>query len=110
MGVLTVLAIPIHLSIDSSDARLGRFGSLQEEVFPFNQAQKATLVDGYKDANGDFHSQRDLLIDFNDGRRLRANQVGDGGTNADPRAVDLLLSRTGLTPEHTSTLSEIKTN
>jgi hypothetical protein len=108
IGILTVLAIPMHLSIGNHEARLGRYASIVENVFPLDQAKKATYVDGIRYRDGSFHPQKDLLVDFQDGRRLRANAVGDGGTDADPRAIKLLLDGTGLQPQHVSTADDIQ--
>jgi hypothetical protein len=108
IGVLTVLALPMHLSIGDHEARLGRYASISEEIFPLDQARRATYVDGIRYRDGTFHPQRDLVIDFLDGRKLRANAIGDGGTNVDPRAAELLLLNTGLKPQHVSTLDDIQ--
>jgi hypothetical protein len=107
IAFFTLLAIPIHLSIGDEEARLGHYGSWKEEVFPFKDARRAIIVDGVRNRDGGFHRQRDLLIDFQDGRRLRANAVGDGGTDADQKAVELLLAKTGLQPQHAITADEI---
>jgi len=107
IAFFTLLAIPMHLSIGDQEARLGHYGSWNEEIFPFKEARRATIIDGVRYRDGSFHQQRDLLIDFQDGRRLRANEVGDGGTNADQRAIELLLAKTGLQPQHAITPDEI---
>jgi len=103
IAVFTLPAIPIHLSIANSEARLGHYGSLHTEIFRFDKAMRATPIDGSRDGNANFHAKRDLIIDFSDGRRLDANAAGDGGTQADDRVVQLLLARTGLHPEHAQT-------
>lgn len=99
IGVATLLAIPIHLSLGEREARVGHYASFSEDVYPLEQATKATLVDTIGYRKGKAHHEIDLLIDFRDGRRLRANQVGDGGSSADQRVMDLLLANTHLTPQ-----------
>jgi hypothetical protein len=53
------------------------------------------------------HLAKDVIIDFADGRRLRANQVGEGGTNIRNDVMQLLIAKTALTPEHASTSDEV---
>jgi hypothetical protein len=107
VAVLTLLAIPIHLSLGDSEARLGHYASRHSERFIFSEARRATLVDGYRLRNGSFRRRRDLLIDFADGRRLHGNAVEDGGDDVQESVVQLLLARTGLHPTHVKTLEDI---
>jgi hypothetical protein len=107
IGVFTVLAIPIHLSITNSEVRVGHYGSWRTERFPLAQARRLTVVDGYRLRDGSFRLARDVVIDFADGRRLRANSAGDGGTSVRDDVMNLLISRTGLNPEHAVTVDEI---
>lgn len=103
----TVLAIPMHLSITESEVRVGHYASLETEVFPLNQAKRATLVDGYRLRDGSFQQKRDLYVDFADGRRLDLNAAGDGGTQISNATVELLLAKTGLSLTHVSTREEL---
>lgn len=98
IAFFTLLAIPIHLSISDSEVRVGHYASFQVERFPLNEAKRLTIVE---------RPTKDLIIDFSDGRRLRGNQVGDGGTNIPDDVMQLLIAKTGLTPEHASTADEI---
>lgn len=107
IGVFTVLAIPIHLSITDSAVKVGHYASLRSEIFPFNQARRATVIDGYKLRDGTLQPAKDLIIDFADGRRLKGNQVGDGGTSIPDDLMQLLIAKTGLTPGHAETADDI---
>jgi hypothetical protein len=99
IGMFTVLAIPIHMCLGAGEARVGHYASWHSEVFRFDQARHEAIVDGF-DPNGKFHPAKDLVIDFADGRRLRAGQVGDGGEAAKPEVMRVLLEKTKLTPAH----------
>lgn len=57
--------------------------------------------------NGNFQPGKDLIIDFADGRHLHGNAVGDGGTDIQPDVMELLISKTGLTPGHVRTVDDI---
>ena len=107
IAVATLLAIPIHLSIGLSEARLGHYAALHSERFSFREATRATLVDGYRLRDGSFRRSRDVVIDFSDGRRLHGNAVEDDGTDVQESVVQLLLARTGLHPSHVQTMEDI---
>jgi len=107
IALFTVLAIPVHLSIADSEARLGHYASIHAERFPFSEARRATLIDGYRLRDGRFRRSKDIVIDFADGRRLRGNAVGDGGSDVEENVVQLLLAKTGLRPTHVLTVEEI---
>src|SRR5579859_6994258 len=79
IAIFTLLAIPIHLSISDSEVRVGHYASFKTERFPLNKAKRLTIVDGYRLKDGSFRPAKDVILDFADGRRLRGNQVGDGG-------------------------------
>jgi hypothetical protein len=98
IAFFTLLAIPIHFSISDSEIRVGHYASFQIERFPLNEAKRLTIVD---------LPTKDVIVDFADGRRLRGSQVGDGGTSVRDDILQLLIAKTGLTPEHASTANEI---
>ena len=107
IAFFTLLAIPIHLSISDSEVRVGHYASRQTERFPLSQARRLTIVDGYRLKDGSFRQAKDVIIDFADGRRLRGNQVGDGGTSVRDDVTQFLLTKTGLTPERALTMDDI---
>jgi hypothetical protein len=96
--VASFLAVPIHLSIGVDEARLGHFASFREDRFDLRLATRARMVETTAVSEHNAANLTDLIIDFSDGRSLRANAVGDGGTSADPKIVALLLDKTHLSP------------
>jgi hypothetical protein len=107
IGVFTVLAVPIHLSISGSEVRVGHYASFHSELFDLHQVRRLTVVDGYRLRDGSFRSAKDLIIDCADGRRLRGNQVGDGGASIRGDVMQLLIAESGLSPEHAETAEDI---
>lgn len=103
LSILSLLAIPIHLSITNSEVRVGHYASLVSEKFQLKDARRATIVDSYSQQEGHRRMTKDLIIDFADGRVLRGNQVGDGGTSVRNDVMQLLITETGLSPGHSST-------
>jgi hypothetical protein len=107
IALFTLPAIPIHLSISDTEVRVGHYGSFHSETFHLKDARRLTVVEAYRPKERSFHAAEDVLIDFADGRRLRGNAVGDGGTSVRKDVMQLLIAKTGLTPEHASTADEV---
>lgn len=105
--LLTVPEIPAHLSVVNDQVRVAHYGHIKPNIYPLAEAKKAWWVDGYVLRDGSFKSKPDLLIDFADGRRLRATAMSDGGAPPPQRLVDLVLSHTGLHPTHVRTEDEV---
>jgi hypothetical protein len=98
IGVFTLMAVPIHLSMGDSEVRAGRYGRWSSEKFPYDQAVRARLVTRTEMHGGRSVVTRNLLIDFSDGRTLDASVGKDGGEAASPEVVNLLLEKTKLEP------------
>lgn len=107
IALLTLPAIPIHLSITDSEVRVGHYASIRSESFRLKDARRLTIVDGYRLKDGSLHAAKDILIDFSDGRRLRGNAIGDGGTSVPEDVLRLLIAKTGLAPEHALTENDV---
>jgi hypothetical protein len=103
IAVLTLLAVPIHLSITDSEVRVGHYASFRPDIFSLKDARSLTIVDVHKMQGDRIHQTEDVIVEFADGRRLRGNQVGDGGTNVRKDVMQLLVDKTGLTPKYSST-------
>jgi hypothetical protein len=107
IALFTFLAVPIHLSIGDSEVRVGHYASLVTERFPLNEAKRLTIIDGYRLRDGRVRPAKDVILDFADGRRLRANQIGDGGTDVRNDVMELLILKTDLAPEHALTEEDV---
>ena len=106
IALLTLPGIPIHLSITDSELRVGHYASIPSESFRLKEARRLT-IDGNRLNDGSLQAAKDVLIDFSDGRRLRGNAVGDGGTNVPEDLLQLLITKPGLSPEHASTEDDV---
>jgi hypothetical protein len=107
IAFFTLLAVPIHLSISDSEVRVGHYASFRTERFPLKEARRLTIVEGYRLRDGAIHPAKDVIIDFADCRRLRGNQVGDGGTSVRDDVMELLIAKTALAPEHALTADDV---
>ena len=72
IAALTVLAIPMHMSVSGSEILVGRYARLTPERFPISEATRATLVDGGRYRDGSFHPSRDLILDFAERELIRS--------------------------------------
>jgi hypothetical protein len=102
IAVLTLLAVPIHLSITDSEVRVGHYASFHPDIFPLKDARSLTIVDMPRMQGDRILHTKDAILGFANGRRLRGNQVGDGGTSIRNDVLQLLIEKTGLTPRYSS--------
>lgn len=102
IAVFTFLAVPIHLSITDSEIRVGHYASFRPDIFPLSGARSLTIVDIPRMQGNRTVQTKDAIVEFADGRRLRGNQVGDGGTSVRNDVLQLLIEKTGLTPKYSS--------
>jgi hypothetical protein len=100
IAVFTFLAVPIHLSITTSEVRVGHYASFRPDIFPLNEARSLTVVDAPKLQGNHIRQTKEVIVEFADGRRLRGNQVGDGGTSVREDVLQLLVEKTGLRPQY----------
>jgi hypothetical protein len=96
IAVLTLLAVPIHLSITDSEVRVGHYASFRPDIFPLNDARSLTIVDVHELKGDRSHQTKDVIVEFADGRRLR-------GTSVRNDVMQLLIDKAGLTPRYSST-------
>jgi hypothetical protein len=102
IAILTVLALPIHLSITDTVVRIGHHASFRPETYLMKDVRSLTIVDAHTVQSGHSHIARDVTVGLADGRQFRGNQVGDGGTSVRNDVLQLLIDRTGLTPQYSS--------
>ena len=79
-AVLTLLAVPIHLSITDFEVRVGHYASFRPDIFPLKDARSLTIVDVHGLKGDRSHQTKDVVVGFADGR-TPGNQVGDDGTS-----------------------------
>lgn len=108
IAFFTILALPERLTFTEHSILWTHYASLKPEIFNYSDIVRLTKVDGYLLRDGSFKSQKDVLIDFKDGRRLSANAVGDGDSEPSAEEINVLLDQTGLVPGEVRTKEEIQ--
>ena len=101
LGLVSVLALPIHTTLTRTYIDQGHFASFRREVLPFANAKDLTLFDGYTLRDGSFQPGAGILIRFKDGRIWNSTNVGVGNGPVDARVLGILAKNSGLPVQHT---------
>lgn len=96
IGVATVLALPMHVSIGPNAVRYCGYAFKPCKVYPYVDARRMVIVAGSRDKDGKFNSQAGVVIDFRDGRRWSSADMGSPQNTVDPNLVRFLQERTHL--------------
>ena len=96
IGLLTVLALPMHTALRHQDIRACGYGWKKCETFDYSKAVRMTRIDGFRDRDGTLHSRAGIVVDFADGRRWPSADTGDFSKNVDPALLAFLVERTRL--------------
>jgi hypothetical protein len=107
IGVLTVLALPMHTTLHEEDMHIRGYASMRSTVYRYSDARRITIVDGLRDRSGKFTPRAAIIIDFADGRRWSSATNRDFVRTPDPALAAFIQQKTGLTFGHVETESEI---
>jgi hypothetical protein len=84
IGVLTVLALPMHVALGQTAIRDCGYAFRPCEVYPYAQAMRMTTIEGFRNRNGELTPRAGIILDFRDGRRWSSADSGDFRTSVDP--------------------------
>jgi hypothetical protein len=107
VGVLTVLALPMHMVLRENDIRDCGYAFARCHVFRYADARQMTEIQGFRLRDGTLQKRAGIVIDFAAGRRWSSADVGDFNDTVDPRLEDLLQEKTGLPLGHAPTEADI---
>lgn len=96
IGVATVLALPMHVSVGPKAIRYCGYAFRPCKVYPYVDARRMAVVAGFRDRDGKFSSQAGVVIDFRDGRRWSSADMGSFQDSVDPHLIGFLQERTHL--------------
>jgi hypothetical protein len=106
IAVLTILALPVHVSLRQSDIRDCGYAFRPCKTYMYSQARRMTIVDGFRTRDGKLTRRAAVVIDFDDGRRW-SSDIGDFSAQLDPNLTELLEKRTGLPWNYAQTAKDI---
>jgi len=96
IGLITMLALPIHITIDASGVMIGQFAKLK----PLHSEIRAiTVTQGLRTRDGGFQSRPAIVVDFSDGSRWSADNRGTQKV-IDQALLLYLQQKTGLSPAY----------
>jgi hypothetical protein len=107
VGVLTVLALPMHASLRQDDIRDCGYAFAPCKVYRFADARRMTLIDGFRDRQGKLTRRAGIVIDFKDGRRWSSADIGNFSDSVDPEFAEFLEKKTQLPLNHAQTEADI---
>jgi len=107
IGVVTVLALPMHTALRNRDIRVCGYAWAGCRTFAYSKAVRMTLIEGFRDRAGRLHPRAGIVLDFADGRRWSSADIGDFRNSVDPALSAYLIERTGLPLEQAETEMDI---
>jgi hypothetical protein len=107
IGVATLLAIPLHSTLNDTDIVVGHYARLKRQVLPYSRARRLVLVDGFRDRSGKFTPRAGMIVDFTDGSRWSSSDNSDFKSEIDPDLIAFFQRKTGLPLEHVDTQADI---
>jgi hypothetical protein len=108
IGILTLLATPMHTTLHDDSFRIREYASLQTHSYKYSDVRRLTVVDGYRDRSGTFDSRAGIVVDFSDGRRWSSADNRDQVTEVDSALLEFLVKKTGLPAGHTQTEDDLR--
>lgn len=106
-GVLTVLALPMHVTLRDKDIRVCGYAWTGCQTFEYSEAVRMTQIEGFRDRNGKLNPRAGIVLDFTDGRRWSSADIGDFSRSVDPALAAYLIERTRLPLEQAETEVDI---
>ena len=107
IGVLTVLALPMHTALRHQDIRVCGYAWAECKTLEYSKAVRMTLIEGFRDRDGKLTPRVGIVLDFADGRRWSSADSGDFRRSVDPALAAYLIERTGLPLEQAETEMDV---
>jgi hypothetical protein len=107
IGVLTILALPMHTSLQQKDIRVCGYAWAKCQTLNYSKAVKMTQIEGFRDRDGKLNRRAGIVVDFADGRRWSSADTGDFHGSVDPALLAFLTERIPLPIEQAQTERDI---
>jgi hypothetical protein len=107
IGILTVLALPMHASLRQNDIRDCGYAFKPCQVYSYTSAVRMTIIEGFRNRDGKLTRRAGVVLDFQDGRRWSSGDIGDFQKSVDPAIVDFLQRKTQLPINDSETEDDI---
>lgn len=107
IGLATLPAVPMHSTLREQDILVRGYAQMSSKHYAYSQGRRLMSVEGFRDRNGKFTARADLIVEFANGYRWHAEANRDFETSIDPKLIDLLELKTGLTLEEATTEADL---
>ena len=97
----------MHDTLHDREIRANGFAWRNRSAYRYSDAWRMTTIDGFRSRDGKFTPRAGVVLDFADGRRWSSADSGDFRKVVDPKLVDFLQQKTGLSVQHAETKSDI---
>ena len=101
VGLLTLIAIPVHTSVQQDAMRFTPYGHLRPIAYRYERIRAITTTQGIRGRDGSFVHDPCILVTFDDGTRWSSGDLlrdPDPAINKDLLAF--LVTRSGVQPVH----------
>lgn len=96
IGLATLLALPIHTSLNNAGLTIGHFGTLTARYHPYSDVRGITVTQGLRLRDGTLQKRPAVVLDFADGDRWSSADNRDPQRKIDSTLLSFLQARTGL--------------
>lgn len=102
IGILTILALPVHSSFRDDALVFRSYASLKAKAYSYERIRGLTTTDGIRDRFGKFVPDPCILIDFDDGTRWSSGDLlRDPDRSVDIGLKEFLSKRSAVRFRHT---------
>jgi hypothetical protein len=108
IAVATILAIPLHSTLRDTDIVVGHYATLARQVFPYSQARRLMMVNGFRNRDGSISAKAEIIIEFKDGPRWHSADNRDFKSAVDPGLDEFLQRKTGIPLERAETEADLR--
>src|SRR6266404_75549 len=107
IGVLTVLALPMHTALRQGDIRDCGYAFSPCKTYRYADARRITIIEGFRTRDGKLTRRSGIVIDFADGRRWSSADIGEFNARLDPALQEFLENKTQLPYTYAQTDADI---
>ncbi len=107
IGIATILALPMHSTLRSSDIIECGYGFAGCRNLAYSDASRIVEIRGFRRTDGRFVNRAGIVVVYKDGRHWSSADWGNFARSVDPRVESFLISKTGLPIEIKDTKEDI---
>jgi len=100
IAIATLLALPIHTSIDDAGLSVGHFGTLHSTRYRYSDVTKITVTEGLRLRDGSLQKRPAITLDFGNGTRWSSADNRDPEKSIDESLLNFLEEKTHLSAAH----------